>query len=111
MSSAHAPGLPGVDAMMPTVLVVAGRVAPGDVPRLCEELDDLLYVSGATEVVCDVTALTDPDLTAVDALARLRLTARRAGCRLRLRGPRQDLLALLRLTGLGDVVQAGPAGP
>ncbi|GAA2920420.1 STAS domain-containing protein [Streptomyces enissocaesilis] len=111
MSYVRAPGLPGVNAMMPAVLVVAGRVTPGDVPRLCGELDDLLHASGATEVICDVTGLAGPDLTAVDALARLRLTARRAGCRLRLRGPRPDLLALLRLTGLGDLVRAGPAGP
>ncbi|WP_093799400.1 STAS domain-containing protein [Streptomyces sp. Wb2n-11] len=110
MSSVRGPGLPGVNAMMPIVLVVAGRVTPGDVSRLCDELDDLLCVSGATEVICDVTGLAEPDLTAADALARLRLTARRAGCSLLLRGPRQDLLALLRLTGLGDVVQAGPAG-
>ncbi|MGX1883362.1 STAS domain-containing protein [Streptomyces sp. NPDC055287] len=88
---------------MPTVLVVVGRVTPADVPLLCAELDGLLYGAVATEVICDVARLADPDLTAVDALARLRLTARRAGCRMRLRGARQDLLVLLRLVGLTDV--------
>ncbi|MBT2487433.1 STAS domain-containing protein [Streptomyces sp. ISL-96] len=103
MSYSRGPGLPDVDATMPAVLVVVGRVTPADVPRLCDELDSLLYESGATEVICDVTGLTHPDLTAVDALARLRLTARKAGCRLRLCGARQDLLMLLRLVGLSDV--------
>ncbi|MGW7054144.1 STAS domain-containing protein [Streptomyces sp. NPDC054887] len=86
---------------MPTVLVVAGRVTPADVPLLCARLDELLCDAVATEVLCDVARLTDPDLTAVEALARLRLTARRSGCRLRLRGAGPDLLALLRLVGLG----------
>ncbi|GAA1527772.1 hypothetical protein GCM10009730_41020 [Streptomyces albidochromogenes] len=87
---------------MPTVLVVAGRVTPADVPLLCAELDDLLCGAVATEVICDVARLTDPGLAAVEALARLRLTARRAGRRLRLRGARPDLVALLSLAGLGE---------
>lgn len=103
MSYGRGPGLPHVDATMPAVLVVVGRVTPADVPRLCGELDDLLCGAAATEVICDVARLAEPDLTAVDALARLRLTARRAGCRLRLRGARQELLALLRLVGLNDI--------
>ncbi len=87
---------------MPTVLVIAGRVRPADVPGLCDALDDLMYGTGVTEVICDVRGLTDPDLTAVDAVDRLRLTARRAGGRIRLNGTRQDLLLLLRLVGLAD---------
>ncbi|OEJ29428.1 hypothetical protein AR457_13645 [Streptomyces agglomeratus] len=92
-----------MDAAMPTVLVVVGRVTPADVTRLCAELAGRLEGTFVTEVICDVAGLTDPDLTAVDALARLRLTARRAGCRMRLHGARHDLLALLRLVGLTDV--------
>nr|WP_274561575.1 STAS domain-containing protein [Streptomyces spiramyceticus] len=103
MSYGRRAGLPGVDAPMPIVLVVSGRLTPGDVPRLCDELDELLYGSAATEAICDVGALADADLTAVEAVARLRLTARRAGCRMRLRGARRELLMLLELLGLGEV--------
>ena len=44
--------------------------------------------------------LGPPGLAAVDLLARLQLTARRAGGRIRLRDPDPALLALLDLVGL-----------
>ncbi|MFD5181373.1 STAS domain-containing protein [Streptomyces sp. NPDC058372] len=92
------------DVTDPAVLRLATPVAPSDGPRLCAELADLA-AAGADEVVCDVSGVREPQLAAVDALARLRLTARRAGCRLRLRHPTPQLRALLALTGL-----AGPLG-
>lgn len=89
------------DTAGPLVLYVAGpSVARADVPELCDRLR-LLYGSGTDEVVCDVGALTRPDLSTVEALARLRLTARRAGGRLRLRNAGPGLMSLLELTGLG----------
>ncbi|WP_455352867.1 STAS domain-containing protein [Streptomyces sp. SYSU K217416] len=73
-----------------------------DVPRLCERLRELLHdCPGAGVVDCDVGALTSPDLATVDALARLQLTARRMGGRIRLRRPSGRLRALLGLVGLG----------
>lgn len=51
-------------------------------------------------VVCDVAGLGPPGLAAVELLARLQLTARRAGGRIRLRDPAPALLALLGLVGL-----------
>lgn len=55
-------------------------------------------------VVCDVSALVEPDLAMVDALARLALVARRIGCRVQLRYASPQLRELLGLAGLADVV-------
>ncbi|MCP3818949.1 STAS domain-containing protein [Streptomyces sp. A3M-1-3] len=85
-------------------LVITGPVTRADVPHLCAQLLALLDDTGgrgARVVDCDVGALTAPDLAAVDVLARLQLTARRAGCRIRLRHPSGRLRALLALVGLG----------
>ena len=43
----------------------------------------------------------------IDQLARLRLSARRQGCSIWLRQACPELVALLRLVGLGDVLQVG----
>jgi ABC-type transporter Mla MlaB component len=53
-------------------------------------------------VTCDVAALEKPDVTAIDALARLQLTARRLGRSIRLRKAPVTLRDLLDLTGLCD---------
>ena len=45
------------------------------------------------------------DLAAVDALARLQLTARRQGCTVWLRHACPDLIELLKLVGLAAVLQ------
>ncbi|MET9481047.1 STAS domain-containing protein [Streptomyces sp. NPDC006638] len=94
-----------MDATKPIVLVVSGRLGPGDVPRLCEELVARLRGSGASEAVCDVRGLERPGLVAVNALARLQLTARRRAVRLRVRGAGQELRLLLDLVGLAELVQ------
>ncbi|GAA1356017.1 STAS domain-containing protein [Streptomyces beijiangensis] len=89
-------------ATEPLVLVITRPVTREDVPCLCEELRILLYGTGAPEVTCDVGVLTDPGLAAVEAIARLRLTARELGSVLRLRDVPPGLKALLDLVGLGD---------
>jgi len=64
--------------------------------------------SGALEMraefVCDVGALVEPDVAAVDGLARLQLAARRSGCRVALRDVPPQLRELLDLMGLCDVL-------
>ncbi|MCX4586576.1 STAS domain-containing protein [Streptomyces sp. NBC_01481] len=104
MSSGRRDSPFGVDATQPVVVRIAGRVSPADVPRLCEELAVRLIHGDATEVICDVGELTHADLAAVNALARLQLTARRQGCRIRLRDARPELRALLDLVGFGEAV-------
>ncbi|MEO3974050.1 STAS domain-containing protein [Streptomyces sp. CAU 1734] len=96
----------------PYVLVMPAQVTLADVPPLCERLREL-YGDGAGEVVCDLAALTRADLASVEAVARLRLTARRAGRGVTLRNARPELLSLLELVGLGatgadDTVPPGP---
>jgi hypothetical protein len=54
-------------------------------------------------VVCDVGAVA-PDAPAVDALARLQLTARRLGLDVGLRNASDELLELISLVGLCDVL-------
>jgi ABC-type transporter Mla MlaB component len=95
-----------------TIIVPLGHaIAPADVPALWERVRDLLGGSEADLVLCDVAALIAPDAATVDALARLQLTARRSGCRVRLRHPCGELQDLLELMGLSDVVPFGAGLP
>lgn len=95
----------------PTGLVLSGPIARADVPALCEHARVLLEGSHGELVVCDVGALLDPDAVTVDALARLQLTARRLGRRVRLRRACHELEDLLCLIGLGEVLPCGgPSG-
>ena len=114
MSSARPSGLPLVDAMTPAVLVLSGPVTRDEVSGLCDDVRALLEACGAGVVVVDVAAIGPPGLGAVDLLARLQLTARRAGGRVRLRDPAPSLHALLDLVGLrfeveGQAEQREPA--
>ncbi|MBD0839334.1 STAS domain-containing protein [Streptomyces sp. TRM68416] len=108
MSSARPPGLPIVDAMTPAVLVLTGPVTRGEVTGWCDDLRELLESSGAGVVVCDVGGLGPPGLGTVDLLARLQLTARRSGARIRLREPDPALPGLLDLIGLRFEMEGQP---
>ncbi|MEU9736226.1 STAS domain-containing protein [Streptomyces sp. NPDC048002] len=108
MSSAHPPGLPLVDAMTPAVLVLTGPVTKDDVTGWCDVVRALLEPPGARVVVCDVGGLGPPGLAHVDLLARLQLTARRRGGRIRLRDPDPALPGLLDLVGLRFEVEGQP---
>lgn len=88
-----------------TIVVTIGEpLGDAEVAVLCTRLGALLEHSDAEVVVCDLAALAHPDLGTVDALARLQLTARRLGCRVRLRRPSPELRELLALVGLGPAV-------
>lgn len=89
------------------VLVIAAPIADGDVPRLCDRLRALCDGSDAEVVVCDVRALAADGVT-VDALARLQLTARRRGRRIRPHRASPELDRLLSFVGLADVLASGP---
>jgi ABC-type transporter Mla MlaB component len=100
-TSARARGTPPEPTTI--VLVISGPIARAGIAGLCERVAVLLEGSDADHVVCDVRALVDPDAVAVDALARLQLTARRLGRQVRLRhacGELEDLLALMGLRGV-----------
>ncbi|WP_019888953.1 STAS domain-containing protein [Streptomyces purpureus] len=97
-----------MEATQPIVLQLSGRITRADVPALCAELAARLSGADPTEVVCEVGALTHADLAAVDALARLRLTAHRLGHTLRLRGADGRLRLLLGLVGLEELLLQDP---
>jgi STAS domain-containing protein len=79
---------------------VGATVARADIPGLCAGLSALVEGGDRGVVVCDVSGLGRPTVVTVEALARLRLTARRHGWRLVLHGAGPDLRGLVRLLGL-----------
>jgi ABC-type transporter Mla MlaB component len=91
-------------------VVIAGPIAPADVPRLWDSVRASLRGDPGV-VACDVTALGDPDAGTVDALARLQLAARRSGWRIRLHHACVALQSLLLLMGLAEVLPCAPDLP
>ena len=92
-----------MSALRPTprpVLVIGGPIERDDIPALCERVQALLRGSAADAVSCDVAALVHPDVGTVDALARMRLAARRLGRELHLHNVSDALHELLALVGL-----------
>ena len=87
-----------------TLHLALGPLARADLPALCDHVAELLAGHAGTVVVCDVGALP-PDAVAIDALARLQLTARRVRCRVVLTGAPAALLSLLAFAGLADVLR------
>lgn len=100
MGDEHGPPAPGG-----IVLVLDDSAG---IPVLCARLADLVRQPGAL-VVCDAAAIVDATIGTVEALARLRLTARRLGADLRIRHVPPPLRHLLALTGLEEVVEPGGA--
>ncbi len=86
------------------VLTIGGSIAYADLSDLCRRARSLLEGSGADLVICDVGGLVEPDAVAVDALARLQVTALGCGCRVRFRHVSAGLRGLLHLMGLNDVL-------
>lgn len=69
---------------------------------LCAQVRRLLSRGDVDIVTCDLRDAV-PDLGAVDALARLQLTARRMGGRIRLRAAPPDLVELIDWVGVPKV--------
>ena len=90
--------------------MIAGPIAGDDIPLLCARLHRIVIRSGAPVVVCDVRTLP-ASAVAVDALARLQLTARRLGSRIRLQHVSRELDELLAFAGLAGALARGPAPP
>ena len=88
------------------VLVLGGPIARCDVAGLFRHVETMIADHGPRLVVCDVSALGEPNLAAVDALARMQLAARGHGRDLHLRHASPALEQLLELTGLADVIPA-----
>jgi ABC-type transporter Mla MlaB component len=83
---------------------VGAVVTRTDIPALCARLADQLRGQAGDLVECDVGGIREPDVAAVEAVARLRLTARRHGRRLRVTGAGPELLLLFGLLGLTELL-------
>jgi len=92
----------------PRVVVLAPRMRRGEITLLCDQLVDEVADGWVGTVICDVAAVVEPDMVTVETVARLGLTARRLGCRLRVAGGGERLAELLELTGLRGVVDLEP---
>jgi ABC-type transporter Mla MlaB component len=92
------------------VLSIDGPVARADVAGLCDRVRALLGASPARVLVCDLGASVRADAATVDALARVQLTAKRRGRRVRLRHAPAELRTLLKFFGLDGVLRVEPVG-
>jgi ABC-type transporter Mla MlaB component len=81
---------------------IGGPLTRADLPGLCRRICALLERTDAEVVLCDLTR-AGPDAVTVDALARVRLAARRRGCSTQLCGASSELIELLDFAGLRDV--------
>lgn len=90
------------------VLPIDGPVVVADVPLLCGRLCSILRSTNA-DVVVDVRTLA-ADAATIEALARLQLTARVLGRRIRLHRVSPDLDRLVSFAGLADVLPGCPDG-
>jgi ABC-type transporter Mla MlaB component len=95
---APTPGRPGA-----VELAVGGVITRRDVAGLCEQVRTLLDRGDVDALICDVRGLVEPDAVAVDALARMQLTARRLGRPMGLRNVGDELRELLVFFGLDGV--------
>ena len=83
----------------PRSVVVRVLGTPDARAVLCAQVRRLLSRGDVGVVTCDLRDAV-PDLGAVDALARLQLTARRMGGRIRLRAAPPDLVELIDWVGV-----------
>ncbi|MFH8488223.1 lipid asymmetry maintenance protein MlaB [Streptomyces longisporoflavus] len=107
MSSSPPPSHPNVNPNPQPTLTLTGTLDRETTQRLCEEARAALQATGAEVLDCDAAGVGPPVLAAIDALARLQLTARRAGGRIRVRNPAPHLRELLDLVGLPIEVEVG----
>jgi ABC-type transporter Mla MlaB component len=89
------------------IMVLRDPITREGLEALCEGTRALLKGSDVDLLVCDIGALTDPDAVAIDALARLQLTARRLGRRIRFRDACGEVQRLVGFMGLEDILSLG----
>ena len=94
---------PGPASARPAIVIDRGFVA-ADARALAERLCVPLGASNEEPVLCDASALAQPDLVTIDGLARLALATRGLGHGLRLCQASSELTGLLSLVGLAGVV-------
>jgi ABC-type transporter Mla MlaB component len=91
------------------LVIVRGVLDRDAAARVGDEFADLVRTSRVDRVVCDLGGVVRADAAAVDAVCRIRLTARRLGCGLRLSSVPADLRELLELMGLCEALDGSSA--
>jgi hypothetical protein len=110
-STARATGLWSSPGSRRVVVVVDGPFSRGSIASLCDGARRLLATGRVDIVMYDVGAVAEPDVMVIEALARLQLTARRAGGSIGVRRASGRLRDLLDLVGLCDVIALGDESP
>ena len=107
MNSGSPPGLSFLmtDAMPQATLqfAIRGPIARDDLAGLYDRVCALFARDRPAVALCEC-ATVGADAVTVDALARLQLAAKRAGCQVRLRRASRELASLVALMGLSDVL-------
>jgi ABC-type transporter Mla MlaB component len=94
--------LPMAPATPPFMLALDGPITASEVSGFCSDVRAALD-AGAPFVLCDL-ARAAPDAVTVDVLARLQLSARRLGRRIRSRNASTELRELVSFMGLSKVL-------
>jgi hypothetical protein len=92
----------------PIVVALDRPLARAELPSLCARLELVLGAGGGGDVRCELGALVGANAVTLDALARLQLTARRFGRRIRFRNASAELCELVVLAGLARVLAVEP---
>jgi ABC-type transporter Mla MlaB component len=86
-------------------LRLRGRIRRADLPRLCSRTcAELRGAPAGVTLICHVAGVV-PDVVSVEALARLKLAARRGDVRLILSGVTSEMRELIGLLGLDEVLE------
>jgi ABC-type transporter Mla MlaB component len=98
------------------VLHLDGPLTPAELTDLCRRVNTLIGRARTPHgrrptIICDITALDVCDLGVVDQLARLQLSARRAGGTLSFEPVGAALRSLLALVGLDELLADPGSGP
>ena len=93
------------------VLTVSGSLGPDEIADLQRRVTLLLNRADPRPIVCDVSCVVDPDMSAIEALARVQLAARRAGREIQLRHRCAGLQELVDLAGLRETLPCETVEP
>jgi len=85
------------------VVAIGGRIDRDEAAAIGARVRGLLVGRGANLLICDLGSLIDPDAATIDAICRIKLVARRLGCRVQLRATPPRLAELIDLVGLAEV--------
>ncbi|WP_406272951.1 STAS domain-containing protein [Nocardia sp. NBC_00881] len=98
------------DEFDPPIVMLAGAVDADATAAWCAQVRALL-LGGHRSIWCDVRGLSGRAAAAVEAVARIQLTARRSGGRVRVLCADDRLLAVFELAGLTDLWSIAEHGP